>query len=832
MADDSEDLVSQIKVTGGPAATAEIQQFADKGAAAFDKLNRSAATASGGVASSTAAVSASSKRAAADLQAVDKVPVGANLVSNLKNIENAVGNLTSKFPQLTQAIGRFTQRFALVGAAAVAGAIGLATAARNVAKQVDGENDSLKKMTETQIDANNASLASQVSAINQASSFRQLFAQFQSGKITYQQYNDQLKALVAQEREQAIVAAQVENAQARVKEANDKLNKSLADRTALNKLIDTFGGPLLTSLVSFGRQVEQTHAQFLASFGPSAAGIIDVIGGVLAKNSSNITKFFDQASKQIDSLLKNNGPQIEKLLENIGSAAASVFTGILNAAPALIDFINNTLAPAIGKVSALFSGLATAINFVFGTNLTGGSIVLIAILAQMTGSIKLLFSLVRTGGAVFKGFIAIVEAVGVTIAEAFGATKVAQIVKLTSTVSKGGGPVKAFLAILRSAIPLIVVLGEAVAAALGIGFAPAIILIGLLAAALIFLIKNVDWTKFLANAKVAIAGVIAFFSALPGQISGFFAQLWADITALAGGAAQGILDAWAAVVTFFSTTLPTAVTSAFQLLWTGITSAANIVAQGVVTAWNATVAFFQNLPSQIGAFFTALWEATKATAVAAAQAVVDAFNTFVTFVTGLPDQLAVIWTTVGDALRNAFNTAIQTVISYFADLFAKAKSYLQPIIDLLTKINSLTADTGSGGGPAAVEAAGGGHIRGPGTGTSDSIAAWLSNNEFVVKAKSVAKYGLGFMNAVNSGRFKMPRFNMGGLNMIAPSPGRSHFVDGGPVKTGRPISLSIFGETFDGLTAPDDVADRLSRFAINRQVRSAGRKPSWVGGNS
>ncbi|MEU1122126.1 hypothetical protein ABZ371_00700 [Streptomyces sp. NPDC005899] len=50
---------------------------------------------------------------------------------------------------------------------------------------------------------------------------------------------------------------------------------------------------------------------------------------------------------------------------------------------------------------------------------------------------------------------------------------------------------------------------------------------------------------------------------------------------------------------------------------------------------------------------------------------------------------------------------------------------------------------------------GGGMVRGPGTGTSDSIVARVSNNEYVVKAKSVAKYGVAFMNAINEGRLGM-----------------------------------------------------------------------------
>ena len=38
-----------------------------------------------------------------------------------------------------------------------------------------------------------------------------------------------------------------------------------------------------------------------------------------------------------------------------------------------------------------------------------------------------------------------------------------------------------------------------------------------------------------------------------------------------------------------------------------------------------------------------------------------------------------------------------------------------------------------------VRRATGGYVSGPGTGTSDSIPAWLSNGEYVVKAAAVAK---------------------------------------------------------------------------------------------
>jgi hypothetical protein len=56
--------------------------------------------------------------------------------------------------------------------------------------------------------------------------------------------------------------------------------------------------------------------------------------------------------------------------------------------------------------------------------------------------------------------------------------------------------------------------------------------------------------------------------------------------------------------------------------------------------------------------------------------------------------------------------------------------------------------------------AAGGHITGPGTGTSDSIPAWLSNGEFVVKAQQTAKF-LPLLHAINDGKFQ--GFASGGL---------------------------------------------------------------------
>jgi hypothetical protein len=56
----------------------------------------------------------------------------------------------------------------------------------------------------------------------------------------------------------------------------------------------------------------------------------------------------------------------------------------------------------------------------------------------------------------------------------------------------------------------------------------------------------------------------------------------------------------------------------------------------------------------------------------------------------------------------------------------------------------------------------GGNVKGPGTGTSDSIPAMLSNGEYVIKASSVAKYGTSTFDALNAQKFAtggMPKSN-------------------------------------------------------------------------
>jgi lambda family phage tail tape measure protein len=79
---------------------------------------------------------------------------------------------------------------------------------------------------------------------------------------------------------------------------------------------------------------------------------------------------------------------------------------------------------------------------------------------------------------------------------------------------------------------------------------------------------------------------------------------------------------------------------------------------------------------------------------------------------------------------------------------------------------SAAFDFGASGGYDAVNAglvgmASGGFVSGPGSPTSDSIPAMLSNGEYVMNSAAVSRFGLPFLEAINSGR--MPHAKGGGL---------------------------------------------------------------------
>ncbi|MFD7746701.1 hypothetical protein ACFV2V_13905 [Streptomyces sp. NPDC059698] len=115
----------------------------------------------------------------------------------------------------------------------------------------------------------------------------------------------------------------------------------------------------------------------------------------------------------------------------------------------------------------------------------------------------------------------------------------------------------------------------------------------------------------------------------------------------------------------------------------------------------------------------------------------------------------------------------------------------------------------SGAHGSQLKYAGGGLIQGPGTGTSDSIDIKASHGEFMMQAKSVNKYGLSFMRAVNAGTLNL-RSAASGV-----SSGGASGLAGAGAEAGRGLSAGL-----RGAASEVDISARVMAAAVTSGVRA------------
>lgn len=160
---------------------------------------------------------------------------------------------------------------------------------------------------------------------------------------------------------------------------------------------------------------------------------------------------------------------------------------------------------------------------------------------------------------------------------------------------------------------------------------------------------------------------------------------------------------------------------------------------------------------------------------------------------------------------DARKAAVRANIKQLEDALKKANAKLAEIdgTTAYTKVVTeyvVTGDTASktGSHGKQLKNAKGGLIRGPGTGTSDSILSRVSNGEFVVRASSVSKYGVDMLRAINEGR----------LDKAAVTGGKAAAV---PV-VGRPAAV---GHVVQPVHVQIDVSGALDPVATAKEIQKA-----------
>ena len=151
-------------------------------------------------------------------------------------------------------------------------------------------------------------------------------------------------------------------------------------------------------------------------------------------------------------------------------------------------------------------------------------------------------------------------------------------------------------------------------------------------------------------------------------------------------------------------------------------------------------------------------------------------------------------------LAKDFSGAITDWITGAKSFGDAMKSILQQLISQLIQAalyaTIVAACTGGGGGFAArwkgafgKAFASGGSVAGPGTGTSDSVPAMLSNGEYVLNAQAVDRLGVPFLNGLNTGRLR--GFASGGLVGSGGAYNRPASVASSSSSTSNSITLNV-----------------------------------------
>lgn len=294
---------------------------------------------------------------------------------------------------------------------------------------------------------------------------------------------------------------------------------------------------------------------------------------------------------------------------------------------------------------------------------------------------------------------------------------------------------------------------------------------------------NAGWGFVKMVATTIWTDIVNVATSIWGTITSIFTSIVSTITTAWSTAYEWTVSIWSSIFTSvwgWLQSLWDTVTGFFVSIWQTIhdwwTNAWNSTVEITSGIWGTVVSWLSSVWDQVNQWFGSVWATisgwwdsiwnTTSERTSAIWTTIDGWlhNVYDTFVS--------IWHSVGDFMTGAWDGIRSTVgdgINNVIDIINKGVDKINELLSKIgidKKIPSLDRiDVGGGGHltnrvPTSAMAHGG-HVRGPGTSTSDSIPAVLSNGEFVIKASSARRLGyqnLSYMNSLG----RVPGFAMGG----------------------------------------------------------------------
>jgi hypothetical protein len=186
-------------------------------------------------------------------------------------------------------------------------------------------------------------------------------------------------------------------------EEQARAQAELQRRQAFEQLQERFGGQLTSALIRLGTAAEQVRREFIATFGPAVASLVDGITGFIERNRGALTGLFQDIQRQFAALGGDAqlGTVLQTLLD-LGRQAASMITG--------------ALIPAFQTFMGFLDRVAFLINAAFGTEMTGKQILMAGIILKLAGVFAIVTGAIRSAFAVLSLLVALFGPWGLAIA--------------------------------------------------------------------------------------------------------------------------------------------------------------------------------------------------------------------------------------------------------------------------------------------------------------------------------------------------------------------------------------------------------------------------------
>lgn len=253
-----------------------------------------------------------------------------------------------------------------------------------------------------------------------------------------------------------------------------------------------------------------------------------------------------------------------------------------------------------------------------------------------------------------------------------------------------------------------------------------------------------------------------------------------------------------------------------KVVWEGFTTAVELVGDKVSWLWQTiAVPAFDAIKGAI----STMWQAAQPIW----DLLTDAFERVGRGLGAMRDVFVEVFNKVKEVVLNAWDS-IKDVFNTIGDGIGRITGMVNTAADWVGNI-------GRGGGSQGYSS--GGYVRGPGTATSDSILARLSDGEFVVNAAATRRY-LALLHAINDGARPeeilnaLPRFNQGGLVSVrelirfASGVHNQPYVWGG-IKWGD--CSGAVSALANYATGRDPFGSRFSTATMSQELAARGFKP-------